>query len=91
MNFIKINLANGHFIGGIFKTIFEQIKITLEHLINQMHRQIVEIILHGMRAFGAVPFAFVDFGMVFKSTLLGVSMASKTVCIPALNFSVQKM
>ena len=62
MNFIKINLADRHLIRRIVEIIFEQLEVTLEDFTDQVHRQIVEIILNRMRAFRAVAFTFIEAG-----------------------------
>ena len=51
MNFIKINLADRHLIRRIVEIIFEQLEVTLEDFTDQVHRQIVEIILNRMRVY----------------------------------------
>ena len=51
MNFIKINLADRHLIRRIVEITFEQLEVTLEDFTDQVHRQIVGIILNRMRVY----------------------------------------
>ena len=55
MHLVKINLCDGHFIPGVLEVIFENVEIAFVHFIDQMHGQVVEIILDRMGAFRSVP------------------------------------
>ena len=59
MHLIQINLANWHLIARVFEVMFEQVEIAFVDFIDQMHRQIVKVILNRVRTFGAVAFGFI--------------------------------
>ena len=59
MDFIKVDLTNGHLIGRVFEVILKNAKVFLIDLVDNVHRQIVEVILNRMGALGSVTFAFI--------------------------------
>ena len=91
MDLVQINFSNRHLVARVLKIVFEQIKVPLVDFIDQMHRQIVEVILNRMRPFGAMPFTFVKRGIFLRFTFLGVLTSLRTSAMPSLNVSVQKI
>jgi len=70
MDFIKVNLIQGHLVAGVFKIVFEEIEITFVYFVDEMHRQIVEIVLNRMGALGAMSLAFVETGNISQIDLM---------------------
>jgi len=70
MHFGKVNLSDWHLVAGVFEIVFEQLEIAFVHLVDQMHRQIVEIVFDRVCPFGPVPFAFVKAGDFAEFDLL---------------------
>ena len=62
MNFVEIDFSNGHLVPRIVEIIFEQLEIAFKDFADQMHRQVIEIILNGMRTLWPVSFALVEAG-----------------------------
>lgn len=92
LDLVEINLSDRHFIPRVFDIIFEEIEIPLVDLVDQMHREIVEIVFDRMRAFEAVALAFVEArGVVEMDRAWGVLIAPITADIPSLKASVQKI
>ena len=62
MNLVKVDFAKGHLVGRVLEVVSENPEILFVDLVDDMHRQIVKIVLDRMRALGAVAFAFVEAG-----------------------------
>ena len=62
VDLFQVDFCHGHFVAGILEIVFEEVEIAFVDFIDQMHRQVVEIGLDRVGAFGAVAFGFVEAG-----------------------------
>ena len=60
MDFIQINLTDRHLVSGVFEVVLEQFEIAFVDFIDQMHRKIVKVVLHGVQSLWSVSFGFVE-------------------------------
>ena len=54
------NLADRQRLTGVLEVIAEEVEVAFVDLLDQVHRQVVEMVLNRMRPLGAVTFAFIE-------------------------------
>ncbi len=91
MDFLKVELARRHLVGGVLEIIAEELEVFFVDLEHKVHRQIVEIVLDRMRPLGSVAFALVEAGNLFQIDLVRRLDRIEPFCIPGLKSSVQKI
>ena len=51
VHLVEVDLRGWHFVAGVLEVVLEDLEIAFVDLVNQMHRQIVEVILDRMGTF----------------------------------------